>query len=320
MKAPGFWQEENLSAAALAPLAWGYDALRRLKNHFAQPERVGVPVICIGNFTAGGAGKTPVALWVGEKLAASGLRVWFVSRGYGGSLAGPVVVDAAQHTAREVGDEPLLLAASQPTVVAKDRLAGARLAAIRGAQVIVMDDGLQQRRLSYDLGIAVVDGALGFGNGRLLPAGPLREPVAEGLGRVAAVVTVNSTAMPALPIDKPVFSACTQPVDADWLREARLVAFCGIAYPQKFFATLHNLGGHVLAEHPFADHRPYHEAELAALRREAAGLSATLVTTAKDMARIPPALREGIRVLAIRLEMDEEKPFAELLFRAINRA
>jgi tetraacyldisaccharide 4'-kinase len=307
MRAPGFWQDPpGLAAALLSPAAALYGAVagRRLARPGA---RAPVPVICVGNLTAGGAGKTPTVLALVERLAARGERPAVLTRGYGGRLAGPVAV-SAQHTAAEVGDEPLLLARAAPTVVARDRPAGARLAAGLGASAIIMDDGLQNPSLSKDLSLAVVDAAVGVGNGHVIPAGPLRAPLRAQWPRVDAVLLIGDGApgevFVALAVErgKPVLRARLRPAaDGASLAGRRVLAFAGIGRPDKFFATLAELGADVVARRAFADHHPYHPAELAVLRAEAARQGLLLVTTAKDAARLSEADRAGIEVLDVEL-------------------
>ncbi len=273
-------------------------------------------MICVGNLTVGGQGKTPVVLALLEHLTGQGLRVFALTRGYGGSLPGPVVVDLAQHSAAEVGDEPLLLAAAAPTIVAKDRAAGAQAARAAGAQVIVMDDGFQNPAVRKNLSLIVVDAAVGFGNGRVLPAGPLREPVAAGLARAQALVCIGSDGgalTASLPVAVPLLTAQLVPEAATGWRGQRVFAFAGIGRPQKFFETLARTGAAIVATRAFADHRPYRAAELAALRRDAAAQGAALVTTAKDFARLPPDQRAGIGVLSVRLRFDDPAALAAVL-------
>lgn len=320
MQAPAFWTSRHFLSTLLLPAAWIYDVVRRLRCWSVSSETLPVPVICVGNLTTGGAGKTPVALAIGNLLKAKNVKAYFLSRGYGGALPGPVLVDSHKHTAGDVGDEPLLLAQLLPTVVAKNRRAGAQFAIAQGAGVIVMDDGLQNPSLVKTLSLAVVDGTLGFGNGRLLPAGPLREPLEPGLQRCDAVIVINSPDDFIIPHAKRIFAAITQPVTAEFVKDKRWLAFCGIAYPHKFFATLHNLGGHVVESRTFSDHHPYIPHEINGLRREATALGAGLITTAKDWVRIPEELRRDIRVLDIVLAFDNAADFETFIMGAAGNA
>jgi tetraacyldisaccharide 4'-kinase len=270
-------------------------------------------VICVGNLTAGGAGKTPTVAALVGRLAARGVAAHVVSRGHGGSLEGPVRVDERRHAAADVGDEPLLLAAFAPTWIGRDRAAAARAAAAAGAQAIVMDDGFQNPSLAKDLSIVVVDAATGFGNGRVMPAGPLREPVADGLGRADLVLAIGPPqarsrfaarwpALAALPMAGGTLAPL--PTGMDW-SGLRAVAFAGIGRPEKFYDTLRNLGAELVATHGFADHARYDARILARLATEAKAKGAQLVTTEKDAARLPPAFRPNVLVLPVRLELDD---------------
>ena len=315
MRAPGFWNqpERGIAAQLLRPLGAIYGAATAWR--MAWPgARLEVPVICVGNFVAGGAGKTPLALELARMLQARGETVFFLSRGYGGERRrAPLLVEAARHGAREVGDEPLLLAALAPTVVGADRLESARLAISLGAGVLVMDDGLQNPALAKTLALAVVDGATGIGNGLCVPAGPLRAPLAAQSRYVQAVVLVgpgaagNAAAAAAngLPVLRA--SLVPDPSMAAQLCGARIVAFAGIGRPEKFFATLEGLGANILARRSFADHHPFDAAELAVLAREATQQGALLVTTLKDLVRMPEGLRPpGLLALPVRLAFADE--------------
>ncbi len=326
MKAPEFWQGEGPWATAapllLAPLASLYDGLGRLQRALARPQSVAVPVICVGNIVSGGAGKTPTALGLAARLAARGCKPHFLSRGYGGRLRGPVQVDAARHDAALVGDEPLLLAARAPTWVARHRAAGARAAVAAGAELVVMDDGHQNPGLQKDLSLVVVDAAYGFGNGRVMPAGPLREPAAVGLARADAVVLIEGPeALPGLAAeitllapDRPLLRARLEPsISALPLAESAVVAFAGIARPRKFFATLEELGCRIVGRHAFADHRPYHPDTIMRIVEEAAAKGARPVTTAKDAVRLPPEARAMVEVVEVGIVFANEAALEALL-------
>lgn len=305
MQAPDFWTTDGACPRLLSPLGALYAkaALHRLR---APGVHVGVPVICVGNAVLGGAGKTPVALAVAKILTHK--RVFFLSRGHGGSLAGPVQVDINHHTARDVGDEPLLLARVAPTFVARDRLAGARACMHAGAEVIVMDDGLQNPSLAKTLSLLVVDAAYGFGNGRVFPAGPLREPAEHALARVDAVVRVGEGEL-ILPPGLPVFHASLVPENR-WQGQ-RVCAFAGIGRPQKFLDTLRGMGAEVVHFSPYPDHHVYSENQLRALTRSAGDLP--LLTTEKDHVRLPPSWRERIHAVPVSLHVREKDAWAALL-------
>ena len=328
MRAPGFWwSEPGLAAALLSPLASLYASIaqRRLEQ---VGTRVDVPVICVGNPTVGGAGKTPTAIAIARLLIAAGETPTFLTRGYGGRLAGPVLVEPA-HTAAQVGDEPLLLARVAPTVVAEERVSGARFAAGKGASVVVMDDGFQNPSLTKDLAILVVD-ARGIGNGRVIPAGPLRAPLEPQLARASALLTVGSAPeieAAARARGLPVFHGALAP-DADALaalRGRKFLAFAGIGDPEKFFATLAQAGIDAPVRRGFGDHHRYSRADARALTRAAAQGKLELLTTEKDLARLKDdaavaSLAERARALPVTMQIAEADAFAALVRTKIRRA
>jgi tetraacyldisaccharide 4'-kinase len=317
MRAPAFWMHQGgVAPRLLSPFAALYAAFTA--RRVARPGwRAPVPVICCGNAGAGGSGKTPLALDLGARLAAHGLAVAFLTRGYGGRVRVPVLVDPTRHDAATVGDEALLLAASAPTCVGPDRAEAARLALAAGAQVLVMDDGLQHGSLVKDLALLVIDGAVGFGNGRVIPAGPLREPVAAAAGRCRAAVLIGADAAGArarLPREMPLLAARLAPApEAAALVGRRVLAFAGIGRPEKFFAMLREAGIVVASCRGFADHHPYSERELRALLAEADRLGALPVTTPKDAVRLPATLRAAVRVVGVRLVWSEPSEIEALL-------
>lgn len=323
MKTPAFWyRPPGLAARLLAPLGILYDRGGRLRAVAATPVRAPVPVICVGNLVAGGAGKTPVALAVAEALIRRGARPHLLTRGHGGRERGPIRVDPAVHDALRVGDEALLLAAAAPCTVARDRPAGATAAAAAGAGVVVMDDGHQNPRIHKDLSLVVVDGAVGFGNGLCVPAGPLREPVARGLARADALVLVgpDRTGVAGRLAGwragaLPVLAARLVPADGDDLAGRRVLAFAGIGRPEKLFATLAGIGATVVRAVPFPDHHPYRPDEVMRLIEHAAAMDALPVTTAKDAVRLPPGIRGAVRVLTVRLVWDDPGALGRLLDR-----
>ncbi len=301
MRAPAFWDGgESWAATALAPPSWAWQVAHRVRWATTTPHRVQVPVVCIGNLVAGGAGKTPIAMTVAGRLLAAGKRAQFVTRGYGGSARGPLQVKT-HHTAAAVGDEALLLAAVAPTIISDDRYAGARMAVAMGANLVVFDDGFQNPTIAKDVSLLVVDTDYGFGNGRTIPAGPLRESAAFGLARASALVLLGDGEWPGPPTSIPMLRAALIPTadSAAKVRERRVVAFAGIGRPRKFFDTLRSLGCTLVADHPFGDHHAFSPGELQALQAEAHAAEAVLVTTRKDCVRIPPAHRTGIEVLDV---------------------
>jgi len=319
MHAPDFWAEDGTLATLLAPLGAGYDLAGRLRRALVPSVSADIPVICVGNLVAGGAGKTPVVLALVEALAARGAAVHCLSRGYRGRTPGPRRVEAARDSAAEVGDEALLLARAAPSWVARDRAAGARAAIAAGAQVLVLDDGFQNPALAKDLSLVVVDGAYGFGNRRVMPAGPLRETVARGLARADAVVLLGRDERNlgvALGSGLPVLTAKIAPrPGSESLAGRKTLAFAGIGRPEKFFATLVELGAELAETRAFPDHHPYSAGELQGLRERAQALGAALVTTEKDAVRLTPEQRDGIEVLAVAVAWDDPAALQALLDR-----
>ena len=312
MRTPAFWGRKNsILARTLAPLGGitaAVTARRVAKKGFVP----GIPVICVGNAGAGGSGKTIVAL---DLLARLPGRPFALTRGYGGRLTGPVLVGTG-HSARDVGDEALLLAAVAPVVVARDRAAGARLALAEGAGAIVMDDGLQNPGLAKTLSLLVIDGGYGFGNFLLLPAGPLREPVAAAAARCQAAVLIGpdaTGAVASLPANLPVLQANLAASCAIDLAGMRVVAVAGIGRPDKFFTSVAGLGAVLAARLPFPDHHRYTERDARRLTQLAAGLGARLVTTAKDFVKLPEALRAATAVVTVRLLWEDAEALQKLL-------
>lgn len=317
MRPPEFWSRRDGTSQALslalAPFGWVYGASVAFKARNAIPHRAAAKVICVGNLTAGGSGKTPVAIAIARALEARGLRAVILSRGYGGRARGPSFVNREKDTAADVGDEALMAAASVPVIVARDRAAGAALADAQNFGAVVMDDGHQNFSLAKDLSIVVMDAENPFGNGRMIPAGPLREPAAQGLSRADAAVLVGD-GMPALPaFDRPVLRAHLKPAAAADLGGRKVVAFAGIGRPEKFFASLAALGALLADTIVFADHHPYSASEIARLKSKARG--AVLMTTEKDYVRLTPAEREGISYLPVQAVFDDPAALERLLDR-----
>jgi tetraacyldisaccharide 4'-kinase len=324
MRAPRHWflppDQPGLLARLLAPLGWLYAAgtARRLRRPGYHPQ---VPVICVGNLVAGGAGKTPTTLALAQRLAGRGHVVHIVSRGHGGRLAGPVRVDDRQHRAEDVGDEPLLLASFAPVWVARDRAEGVRAAEAAGAGVILLDDGFQNSSVKPSLSLVVVDAARGFGNGRCIPAGPLREPVETGLARADLVLSIGKVeAQESFDthwgplIHVPLLRGRLDPLamGMDWAG-TRVLAFAGIADPERFFNTLRGLGAELVRGEALADHAALSETLLRRLEAEAAAAGAQLVTTEKDAARLLPHWRTKVLTLVVRLEIADWGPMDRAL-------
>jgi tetraacyldisaccharide 4'-kinase len=311
MRAPNFWKHKGIVAHLLAPLGALHGASIAFKAAHASPYRAPMPVICIGNLTAGGSGKTPVAIALGRMLQARGKAPVFLTRGYGGKAGAPLLVKP-YHTARIAGDEALLLARTAPTIVSRDRAIGAAKAAEEKADVLVMDDGFQNFSLAKDLSLVVVDGGGGFQNGMVLPAGPLREPVAQGLSRADAVVIVGGGTPDLAGYAGPVLRAHLAPLPNN-LAGRKVFAFAGIGRPQKFYDTLRATGAFVQGTQDFADHHFYDAQDLQGLRDQARGHP--MVTTEKDLVRIAPEQRQGIAALAVEARFDDPAALETLLAR-----
>lgn len=314
MKAPHFWshgldprsrEAAPLTRALLTPISKLYTWGIRRKLRRAVPVSVAVPIICVGNVTVGGVGKTPIVKALRQHLLNSGIRAASLSRGHGGSEAGPLRVDLAAHTASDVGDEPLMLATTGESWIGKDRLAAANAMIGDGVQVIVMDDGMQNPALEKDLTLMVIDAAAPFGNGHVLPKGPLREPVSDGVARADAVILMGSSLSEsfAAGVGKPVYRAALTPDGR--VPVGPLVAFAGIGRPQKFFDGLTGAGAKLAEAVSYNDHYVYTSSDLKFLHALARTHDARLVTTEKDYARLPASSREGILAFPVSAKFSE---------------
>ncbi len=324
MRTPDAWSRKGAVSTMLLPASWLYGLGTALRAGRAPRYTPPVPAVCVGNLTAGGAGKTPVVLSLARLLTGRGRRPVAVSRGYGGRLAGPVRVDPALHTAREVGDEPLLLAGTLPTVVARDRAAGARAAVDAGADILLFDDGHQNPAVAKTLSLVVVDGGFGFGNGRLIPSGPLREPVGRGLARADAVVVVGADTAGATGRCRreagglPVLEARFAPAEAAMaLHGRKVVAFAGIGRPDKFFETVTEIGAELAEAMAYPDHHPFPETEIMFICELAQERGAIPVCTEKDYMRLPPDARLMVTPVPVTLEWRDPDALDRLLEAAV---
>lgn len=312
----------SLAERLLGPLGDLYATVLERRFRTTTPVQSGLPVICVGNFTAGGTGKTPLTRFLIDFLSQRAKTAVCLSRGYGGSLAGPVWVDAAQHSAGQVGDEPLLVAQSAKVVVARDRRAGlAAIVTAGGADAVIMDDGLQNPSLVKDLSIAVVDARRGVGNGRVIPAGPLRGRLGFQLGLVDCIVVMGPDPEGAeAPIFEDLKKRFPGPVlrgkveaagETEWIAGRKLIAYAGIANPHRFFRLVEGFGPETLHRRSFADHHVFTELEAARLLADAEAAGAELITTEKDLARLSGTtgaradLRARSRTLPIAVTFEE---------------
>lgn len=317
MKTPSYWNKQNLISNILWPFGCLYTLATKLNIKFSHPKSVNKPVICIGNLTAGGTGKTPVAISLAEIIQSLEKKPFFVSRGYGGKLKG-VVVDNQKHLAAQVGDEPLLLSRQAPVIVNPDRWQGACLAVNSGADLIIMDDGFQNPGLKKDLSFLVFDGSFGYGNGRGIPAGPLRESLSDGLKRAQAIIIIGE--------DKhnlaeefahlPVFKGTIVPKPITGSNK-KAIAFAGIGRPDKFYASMREIGFELYKTIDFPDHHQYSQQELENLIALAKQNRTELYTTSKDFVKIPAAMQKHFKVLEIGISWENKSRLTDFLKKHI---
>ena len=339
MHPPHWWQSEDGARLPkyLSPLGNLYGQIVKARFRYGKPYESKLPVICIGNFTLGGTGKTPLSIHLAKKLIAQGWHPTFLSRGFGGKYRGPLLVDPNDHSSTDVGDEPRLLAKAAPTVIAKDRVDGAWLIEQRRSDVIIMDDGFQNPRLRKTLSLLCLDASTAFGNERVFPAGPLRAPLDFQLAIADAVIitghqknNLRDRLKTQLHFQKPVFEGHVQPSDeTDWLKDKPILAYAGIAQPEKLFHTLEAAGGKVIRRLPFPDHYRFRPSDAARLTKLAQEDNLQLVTTEKDLVRIEEnehhqlrALKRMSRALPVNFHFREkdEKKLLNLLRERINQA
>lgn len=329
MREPAFWQPPtSWLSRLLMPLGAIYGEIagsRMARKGVA----VGIPVLCVGNYHVGGAGKTPTTLALVALLRELGETPVVLSRGYGGRLRGPLRVDADRHQASDVGDEPLMMARGVPVVIARDRVGGAALARSTGASVIVMDDGFQNPAIVKDASIIVIDGDRGLLNGRTFPAGPLRAPLDLQVARTDALVVIGDGAaaasVVAMVVEKgaPVLTARLKPDEAcvATLRGKRVLAFAGIGDPARFFRTLRRCGVDVVAEKAFADHHRYTAVDVDALVEQAKREDLALVTTEKDMVKLRPMPAAAQVVpFGVTLVLEDQSALQAFVIERLNRA
>ena len=318
---PWFWRERtplaSFLSASLSPLAAAYDASQRWRAARTKPFDARAPVICIGNATLGGSGKTPCAIMLGAMMAEEGVFASFQTRGYGGGAKGPLLVDPSLHDANYVGDEALLLSRHGSVWIAKKRAAGIRAAdaATRDNHVIIMDDGFQNPTVAKTLSILLIDQGDALGNGKVFPAGPLREPLARAVERADVVINVGNE-RDALNTDKPYFHAKIEPSNPP--PPQKVVAFCGIARPARFFTLLTTLGFETVKQVAFPDHHRFRNAELIQLARLAEKAGAALLTTEKDHVRLPASFQKKCLTLSVAMSIDDKPQFKALLRRAVR--
>ena len=323
MRTPNHWQNNNLLSRLLMPFGWIYFQLSLWRHKIARSVDIGVPVICVGNIVAGGAGKTPTVMYLG-KLLSKRLKVAFLTRGYGGAFSGPIKVNPHKHTFQDVGDEALLLSKIAPTWVSQNRLDGGLAAKLDGAQIILMDDGFQNPTIGKTFSILVFDGPYGVGNNQLIPSGPLRETLGRGMSRADAVVIIGEDLhdlQSKIPENIPLFSVTTSPIISKKLKVAKsVIGFAGIGRPRKFLETLKTLNVEIQDFVPFPDHHKFRNSEIEDLIRRASETGAQLVTTTKDFVRLPPNTINSITPMDIELNWVNQTQIKALLEQVLDNS
>lgn len=331
-EAPPFWYETpGFRTAILSPISWIYGKIASDRMIKAKRRKVDVPVICIGNFTVGGTGKTPTAIALAKSASEMGLKPGILTRGYGGTATSPTLVDVTHHSAKYVGDEPMLLAKTAPTMVSQDRYAGALALIEQGVDIILMDDGFQSAHLWFDYSVLVVDAVRGLGNGKVIPAGPVRAPLKDQMiyAHALCVIGNGNTADDLIRIAarsaKPVYNAVLRPNSASEFANKECLAFAGIGDPQKFFTSLEKTGAKLQLTKAFPDHHYYSDDEIEELMSLAKQSELELVTTRKDYVRLQSGhgkskeFSELLKVLDITLMFDDPATSSIIINRAMKK-
>jgi tetraacyldisaccharide 4'-kinase len=318
-KAPAFWwSKPGAIATLLKPVAGVYQAVSRMNSKGIAPYTPSIPVICVGNIVAGGSGKTPAVQAISALLHEENIAQFpvILLRGYGGKLKGPTSVNLMMHNYKEVGDEALLHAEHAPTIIAQDRVAGVKLAQLGGADMVFMDDGLQNPSVTKTVSFLMVDEEQGLGNGLTIPAGPLREPLHDALTKADAII-LNGKTLP-FETDKPVFRASIEPLARP--EDKLYIAFAGLGRPEKFKQTLSRLSVKLIGWHVFPDHHPYSEKDIQTLIDEASRKGASLITTAKDHIRLPESFRDQVTILHVHMALENSRSLASFIKSKLRSA
>ncbi len=314
--APQFWRHNSWISKVLQPLSYIYRFISLVKYRSTRPKKVSEPIICVGNIVMGGAGKTPVVLALIDLLHKKGFNPHVLSRGYGAVVKESVKVEPKSHNYLHVGDEALLHAKKAPTWAGKNRYLSAKLAIRDSADIIIMDDGLQNNSLTKSLSILVIDSYQGIGNGKVFPAGPLRESLKAGLKKVNMVIIIGDKKID-IATDKPIFYA--KMVATKKIKPRSIIAFAGLGYPEKFRHTLKGYGFEVKRFFPFPDHHPYTRTDMEKMLRYAEKSGLDLITTEKDMLRIPLRFQKMVKNFPIELKFDEEENFLKLILKELKK-
>lgn len=321
LSAPSFWNDsKSILSILLLPISWLYQIIVLLRHYLTTPYTTNVPVICIGNATMGGSGKTPVAISIAQFLIKTKKKVVFLSKGYGGDITSATLVNTEKHSAQDVGDEPLLLSHIAPVIIAKNRIEGMKLAESQNPDMIIMDDGLQNPTIHKHLSCLVVDYKYGFGNKRTFPSGPLRESIASAIGKTDAVIMIGNKPDEQFQHtqNKPTLTAHIRPVDPLPSKGQNIIAFAGIGRPDKFFDMLKQNGYDLKEKIYFPDHYAYNAADENKLIALASKHNAIMLTTEKDYVKLSAAMKAKTEPIAIRLEFSDNTLLNNLLKPLMN--